>query len=166
MNQNARGSVGKGKGGEERGGEEGRGEGRSGAHPGWCGEGGGFPGAFISPFFFRFFLGEGRGKPVEVQGCDAVVQGRRGASLLLSSPPLPTATLNQNGFGARGSVVFFPLFFLVFSGTRRDTQTVMLDVEAKDSTVRMFQCPGRCRKELWKLSRSFPRSISEHNAIV
>ena len=40
---------------------------------------------FFLLFFFRFFfLGEGRGKPVEVQGCGAVVKGRSGASLLLS----------------------------------------------------------------------------------
>ena len=40
---------------------------------------------FFSPFFFSFFsLGEARGKPVEVQGCGAVVKERSGASLLLS----------------------------------------------------------------------------------
>ena len=62
---------------------------------------------FFLFLFLFFFLEEARGKPV--QGCGAV----EGASLLLSSlTSFPTATLNQNGFGARGSVV---VFFLCFS---------------------------------------------------
>ena len=53
--------------------------------PGWSGKGEiSWRFFFSSFFFFVFSLGDGRGKPVEVQGCGAVVEGRSGASLLLS----------------------------------------------------------------------------------
>ena len=66
--------------GRERRGEEERQEGEAGD---WKGRNS--LAFFFSFFFFRFFPWEmERGKPVEVQGCGAVVKGRSGASLLLS----------------------------------------------------------------------------------
>ena len=124
MNQNARGSVGKGREGKGRRGGEGRGEERRGAPLGGV-EREEFPGAFFSPFFCFF--------PWERSGANhlrfrVVVQLSRGGVVPPSSSPspLPTATLNQNGIGARGSVdVVFFLFFNFLFGERSTALAVL-----------------------------------------